>query len=98
AVRFGRLMPGGNGFAGPGPVEVSRMLTSAPLREAIAAAPAANLAMLVSDNIYNDTIEPLHTTYRPHEFREVRVAEKEFKANGWLWVPGYDVHDLFLPS
>jgi hypothetical protein len=98
AVHFGRLMPGNNGFAGPGPVEVSRLLNSGPLRAAIAAAPEANLALLVSGSVYRDTIEPQHTTLRPADFRQVHVAEKEFEADAWLWVPGYDTARLPLPD
>ncbi|MBP2322149.1 hypothetical protein JOF56_002534 [Kibdelosporangium banguiense] len=88
AVHFGRIMPGDNGYAGPGPVEVSRMLNSAPLRRAIAEIPEANLALMVSGNIFKDTIEPLHTTLRPAEFYRVHVMEKEFEADAWLWIPG----------
>ncbi len=90
AMHFGRLMAGDNGFAGPGPVEVARMVNSAPLRAAIDAVPDANLALLVSDTIYRDTIEPLHTTLNPAAFRKVLVQEKEFEANAWLWVPWHD--------
>lgn len=98
ALHFGRLMPGDTGFAGPGPVEVTRMVNSSPLRAAMIAAPDANLALLVSSSIYQDTIEPQHTTLRPAEFRKVHVSEKEFHADAWLWVPGYDTGRLLLPG
>jgi hypothetical protein len=88
AIHFGRYLPASNGFAGPGPVEVSRLLNSDVLRKAMIESPSANLALLVSGNIYRDTIEPLHTTLRPADFRKVRVAEKEFEEDAWLWVPG----------
>jgi hypothetical protein len=88
AIHFGRFTPGHNGFAGPGPVEVSRLLNSRQLRAAMIAVPAANLAMMVSSSIYRDTIEPLHTTLRPAEFHPVHIIEKEFEADAWLWIPG----------
>jgi hypothetical protein len=98
AVHFGRLIPGDNGFAGPGPVEVARLLNSVPLRTAIAAAPDANLALLVSSTVFQDTIKPQHTTLRPADFCKVHVAEKEYEADAWLWVPGHDSSQLSSPD
>jgi class 3 adenylate cyclase len=89
AVHFGPVMAGDNGFAGPGPVAVSRLVNSEPLRAAMVQAPEANLALLVSGDIYRDTIEPQHTTLRPADFRKVHVTAKEFDADAWLWIPGY---------
>jgi len=86
AVHFGRLVPAANGFAGPAPVAVTRLLNSEVLRRALTESPAADLAVLLSDQVYADTVAPLHTTWRPDEFRRVRVHEKEFDQDAWLWV------------
>lgn len=96
AIHFGRLIAAINGWAGPAPIEVARLLNSRPLREALAAAEGANLAVLLSDQVFTDTVEQNHTTLRAQQFRKVRVAEKEFNADAWLWVPGHDAHLLPL--
>ena len=89
AAYFGRLVPGENGFAGPAPVGVNRLLNSRELRQALDES-GSDLAVLLSEHIYLDTVAPLHTTWRPWEFRKVRVQEKEFDQNAWLWVQDGD--------
>ncbi len=98
AVYFGRLSPAANGHAGPAPVAVARLLDSAVLRAALAEADRANLALLVSEQVYADTVASLATTLRPGDFRRVRVEVKGFAENAWLWVPDHDVHAMRLPE
>lgn len=87
AVHFGRLAPGENGYSGPAPVAVSRLANSDVLRGALTDAPEANLAVLVSAPVFEDTVASLATTLRPEDFRRVRIEEKEFAEDAWLWVP-----------
>ncbi len=96
AIHFGRLSTGSIGHAGPAPVAVARLVDSAILRKALAAAPAADLALLVSASVFEDTVATLGTTLRPIDFRRVRVTHKEFAEDAWLWVPGHDAHNLPL--
>jgi len=98
AMYFGRLSPAANGHAGPAPVAVARLLDSEVLRSALAAADRANLALLVSEQVYADTVASLATTLRPGDFRKVHVEVKAFAENAWLWVPDHDVHALRLPD
>lgn len=92
AVHFGRLSRASNGHAGPAPIAVARLIDSAVLRAALTEAPAANLALLVSAPVFDDTVASLATTLRPSDFQRVRVEEKEFTEDAWLWVPGHDMH------
>ncbi|MEV5882757.1 hypothetical protein AB0L74_08565 [Streptomyces sp. NPDC052020] len=96
AVHFGTASPAANGFAGRAPVEIGRMLDSRVLKAALAAAPDACLAVAVSATVFNDVISEAYTTIRAREFREVRVAEKEYAGRAWIWVPGYDARALDL--
>ncbi|MGW3123570.1 hypothetical protein ACWDBW_41785 [Streptomyces sp. NPDC001107] len=96
AVHFGTASPAANGFEGRAPVEIGRMLDSAVLKSALAAAPDACLALAVSSTVFNDVIREAYTTIRAQEFREVRIAEKEYAGRAWIRVPGYDVHALDL--
>ncbi|MEU9157673.1 hypothetical protein AB0D59_45895 [Streptomyces sp. NPDC048417] len=96
AVHFGTASPGPIGFVGRAPVEVGRMLDSAVLKAALAAAPDACLAVAVSPTVFNEVIAQAFTTIRTEEFREVRVVEKEHSGRAWIWVPGYDAGALDL--
>ncbi|MFB7667317.1 hypothetical protein ACFC1R_25805 [Kitasatospora sp. NPDC056138] len=96
AVHFGTAIPADNGFAGHGIVLVSRLVDSEPPRRALELAPQACLAVILSDQVYTDTVLQRHTKLSPKEFREVRVKKKERDVIAWLRVPGVDVHALAL--
>lgn len=96
AVHFGTASPAPTGFVGRAPVEIGRILDSAALRSALAAVPDACLAVAVSATVFNDVVGEAYTTFRAQEFREVRIAEKEFVGRAWLWVPGADLRALEL--
>ncbi|GAA4315024.1 hypothetical protein GCM10023086_36630 [Streptomyces venetus] len=96
AVHFGTASPAANGFEGRAPVEIGRLLDSRVLKAALAAAPDAPLALAVSATVFNDVIGEAYTTIRPQEFREARIAEKEYAGRAWIRVPGYDVNALDL--
>ncbi|MFD9477960.1 hypothetical protein [Streptomyces nojiriensis] len=96
AVHFGPASEAPNGFVGPGPVEVSRVLESDPLRRALAAAPDAALAVALTAPVFTEMVAQGYTNFRPEEFREVVVEKKEYRGRAWLWVSGYDVHTLDL--
>ncbi|MEU2738503.1 hypothetical protein ABZ656_24815 [Streptomyces sp. NPDC007095] len=88
AVHFGPAAPGANGFVGPAPVEIGRILDSAALRAALAESPDAALAVGVSAIVFHDVVKAAHTTLREAEFRRVSVTEKEYRGEAWIWVAG----------
>jgi hypothetical protein len=94
AVDHGLVRPASNGFAGRPVVVVSRLVGCRPLRQAMAAAPDANLAVILSRQVYTDLVLGGHTTLRPADFRRVSVSEKELTDQAWLRVPGVDVNRL----
>ncbi|MGC4813962.1 hypothetical protein ACLQ29_25810 [Micromonospora sp. DT228] len=96
AVHQGVAYPSANGFAGQGVVTVSRLLNSAPLHRALTAAPAANVAVALSDDVFRTLVLGDHTTLTERDFRPVTVAEKEYQATAWVRVPGTDVRLLDL--
>ncbi|WP_083749400.1 hypothetical protein [Frankia sp. CcI49] len=89
AIHHGVAASASNGVAGQGPVVVSRLVGSEELRAALTSS-GANLAVVVSGPVFNDVIAQGHTTLRPTDFREVRVREKEYTGQAWIWVPGID--------
>ncbi|MEU5000167.1 hypothetical protein [Streptomyces sp. NPDC021622] len=89
AVHFGPASLGANGFVGSAPVEIGRILDSTALRTALAEASDACLAVAVSAVVFHDVVRgEAYTSLRSDEFRQVRVEEKEYRGEAWIWVPG----------
>jgi hypothetical protein len=86
AIHYGIAYPASNGYSGQGVVVVSRLLDSAPLREAMKQTDT-ELALILSDGVYQETVAGGHTSLRPAEFRAVDVRNKEFAARAWIWLP-----------
>jgi hypothetical protein len=87
AVHFGRVIPAPNGHAGPAPVELARILDSAELHAALDDDATRDIAVAVSDRVYEDTIQPGHTTHRAGDFRRMTITKKEYTGTAWLWSP-----------
>ncbi|WP_435242907.1 hypothetical protein [Streptomyces cucumeris] len=91
AVHHGPVELADNGFAGSTVVTTARLLSSRHLYDALAAHDGADLALLLSDDVYRSTVAGGHTTLTGGDFRRVVVDEKECEAVAWLRVPGRDV-------
>ncbi|WP_078852155.1 hypothetical protein [Streptomyces sp. NRRL B-3229] len=76
-----------NGFAGAAVVATARLLNASPLYDALATHPGADLALLLSDDVFRSTVLGGHTTLTPADFTPVSVRVKEYEARAWLWVP-----------
>lgn len=96
AVHFGSASPGANGFVGRAPVEIGRILDCAALRRVLEVAPYACLAVAVSATVFHDVVGDAYTSIPAEEFRRVRVKEKEYEGEAWIWVPADDVRQLDL--
>ncbi|MFE3250702.1 hypothetical protein [Streptomyces sp. NPDC059209] len=98
AVHFGPASPGGNGYVGGAPVELTRIRDCAAMRTALAQLPDACLAVGASDRVFVDVVKAARTNVRADEFRHVRIeqTEKGYRGEAWIWVPGADVRPLDL--
>jgi hypothetical protein len=97
AVHYGIAIEGPNGHRGAGPVVVSRLCDCPQLKAALATS-GADLAVIVSRQVFTETIVEEHTSLEPGTFRKVRVQMKEYDDDAWIWVPDHDVHKLDLPD
>ncbi|MFA7765110.1 hypothetical protein [Streptomyces sp. NRRL S-448] len=70
AVHFGPATEARNGFVGLGPVEVSRVLESDPLRRALAAAPDAAPAVALTAPVFTELVAQGYTTEHARMVRE----------------------------
>ncbi|WP_067469564.1 hypothetical protein [Nocardia amamiensis] len=96
AIHYGVANPADNGYAGQGVVAVSRLVDSSPAKAALREAPAAHLAVVLSQRVFTDVVAQGHTPLSPFAFREITVRNKEFAEPAYLLVPGHDVHALSL--
>jgi len=98
AVHHGVVRTATMGFSGKGVVEVSRLADSAVAHLALDHSDA-DLVLIVSQRVFEDTIEQPHTGYDAAMFREVEVHNKETRLRAWLHLPGHDIHAVpLVPS
>lgn len=87
-----------NGYAGEGPVVVSRLLDADPLKNALRTVPAADLGLIISATLFRTWVERGHTDLPATAFRQVRVVKKEFDQPAWIHLPGQDLSVLDLEN
>ncbi|MFE1802709.1 hypothetical protein ACFW9L_41980 [Streptomyces sp. NPDC059517] len=87
AMHHGPVELADNGFAGTAVVATARLLNSRPLYDALDAHATADLALLLSDEVFRSTVAGGHTTLRVSDFSRVTVKVKEYESTAWLTVP-----------
>ncbi|MCX4763836.1 hypothetical protein OG562_23275 [Streptomyces sp. NBC_01275] len=87
AVHHGPVELADNGFAGTAVVVTARLLNSRLLYDALDAHGTADLALMLSDDVFRSTVAGGHTTLRTSDFSRVTVKEKEYESAAWLTVP-----------
>jgi hypothetical protein len=99
AVHVGPIhLDGATGWPGQHAVLPARLRDSAPVRTALAELPDADLAVIVSTDVYRDYITQGPGEPRPSDFRPVHVRVKKQAYDAHLYVPRFDVHDLPIPD
>jgi hypothetical protein len=99
AVHVGPIhMDGAIGWPGQHAVLPARLRDSAPVRAALAALPDADLAVIVSTEVYRDYITQGPGEPRPSDFRSVHVRVKKQAYDAYLYLPRFDIHDLPMPD
>jgi hypothetical protein len=93
AIHHGPVELADNGFAGATVVTTARLLSSRHLYDALTTDDSADIALLLSDDVYRSTVAGGHTTLRGEDFRRVPVREKEYEATAWLQVPGRPAYE-----
>ena len=74
------------GFSGQLIVDINRLVDSPALRQALADAPACDLAVAMSDHVYAMVIGPGYPGIPDGQFSPMHVVAKEFSATAWLWL------------
>ena len=98
AVSVGLIERGATGFDGQLIVDINRLVDSGPLRAALSGAPAADLAVAVSDHVYVMMIQPGYPGIPGGQFTHVNVVAKEFSGSAWVWLSARQWSDpAYLP-
>ncbi|MFE6281354.1 hypothetical protein [Streptomyces sp. NPDC057877] len=94
AVDSGVVADAALGHAGPAPVAVARFVNAPQLRNVLAALTAADLAVMVSDRLYQDVVRSGRPDLDPAQYVRAHVRVKEFGGYGWIRVPGHAADDV----
>lgn len=89
AIHHGPYVLGANGWDGRVPVELTRLVDSEPLRNALRRKCRADVAVALSDPVYKDIVASDSTTLNARHFSHIKVEGKknEPPQQAWLWVP-----------
>jgi hypothetical protein len=90
AMHHGTLTPGPFGPAGDAPIVVSRLLDAKPLRRLLADQQDRDLALIVSQSLYQDVVRTGFCSLAPEEFQPVRVAAKGIQYHGFVRRPAQE--------
>jgi hypothetical protein len=87
-------LDGANGFPSEAIVHVCRLVDSPQLKATLRRFLGADVALIVSDSVYQDVIRHYHDL-RPEHFARVSATlpEKHFSATAWIYVPGENAAD-----
>ncbi|MFI9462949.1 hypothetical protein [Streptomyces xiamenensis] len=88
AVDTGVVADAALGHAGPAPVAVARYVNAPQLKAALATLAVADLAVIVSDRLYQDVVRSRRWDLDPAQYVRAHVQVKEFGGYGWIHVPG----------
>ncbi|MEX3104026.1 MULTISPECIES: hypothetical protein [unclassified Streptomyces] len=89
AVATGMVANAALGHAGPAPVAVARYINAPQIRAVLATLTTADLAVIVSDGLYQDVVRSGQRDLDPAQYVRVHVRVKEFGGYGWIRVPGH---------
>ncbi len=88
ALTSGLVTPGPAGFNGTAVIDCFRLLDSPPVKSALEDFPNAQLAVIVSDHLFQDVIRNGYRSLRAEDFWRVRstLPGKGFSMDAWLYV------------
>ena len=87
AAHIGPVEHDGHGFVGTDINLLFRMLEARPLRQALAGS-SAELALIVSDDVYRSLVCRCPSLVSPEVFQQVRFQVKHTRARAWIYRPG----------
>jgi hypothetical protein len=87
AAHIGPVEHDGHGFVGSDINLLFRMLEARPLRRALAGS-GAELALMVSEDVYRSMVCRCPSLVSPDAFSRVRFQVKQTRGQAWIYLPG----------
>lgn len=87
AAHIGPVEHDGHGFVGSDINLLFRMLEARPLKRALAGS-GAELALMVSEDVYRSLVCRCPSLVSPDAFRPVRFQVKRTRGRAWIYLPG----------
>jgi hypothetical protein len=87
AAHIGPVEHDGHGFVGSDINLLFRMLESRPLKRALAGS-GAELALMVSEDVYRSLVCRCPSLVSPEAFQRVRFQVKQTRGRAWIYLPG----------
>ncbi|MFI0352464.1 hypothetical protein [Actinomadura sp. 9N407] len=84
ALHHGTMISGPLGPAGDAPIVVCRLLDAAPLRDYLTEHPDRDLALAVSESLYDDVIRTGFCVLAPDTFIQLEVEIKQVRYRGYI--------------
>ncbi|MEU8822316.1 hypothetical protein [Streptomyces sp. NPDC048636] len=96
AIDYGVARTAALGHSGPAPVAVARYLNADQLKRVLIAIDSTDLAVIVSDRLYQDVVRLRGEGQGldPARYVRVHVQQKEFGGYGWIHVPEHGRDEL----
>ncbi|MGS2619253.1 hypothetical protein ACVCAH_32730 [Micromonospora sp. LZ34] len=90
AIHQGMCEHDGEGWVGTAVNTTARLVDAPPLKATLAAADGANLALIVSRQVFDDVIRHDYRSIDSSTFERVAIDAKELRGEtAWIQVPGY---------
>ncbi|MFG1607683.1 hypothetical protein [Actinoplanes sp. NPDC049265] len=89
ALHQGNCLQDEHGWQGEAINTAARLVDAQELRDALAAAPDAAMALIVSDEIYRGVVRHGYRYIDPASFARITLAKKELHEDAWISVPGH---------
>jgi hypothetical protein len=87
AAHIGPVEHDGHGFVGSDINLLFRMLEARPLKRALAGS-GAELALMVSEDVYRSLVCRCPSLVSPEAFQQVRFQVKQTRGRAWIYLPG----------
>ncbi|MBV9447876.1 MAG: hypothetical protein JO345_18475, partial [Streptosporangiaceae bacterium] len=87
AAHIGPVEHDGHGFVGSDINLLFRMLEARPLKRALAGS-GAELALIVSGDVYRSLVCRCPSLVSPDDFQRVSFQVKDTRARAWIYLPG----------
>ncbi|ONH33483.1 hypothetical protein [Pseudofrankia asymbiotica] len=88
ALHHGDVIIDGTGYAGDAPIITTRLVNAPPTRAALEADGGQDLALILSDSLYQDTVAQGFRGLDTVDFVQVEIRTAKFQGTAWLRAQG----------